>query len=71
MSKGNLDLQSEPNADGQQQVDPIEEMTNTVLSNGASEASSSYDSSFLEAMLDRENDMFLEFPSLLEEPFYY
>ena len=71
MSKGNLDLQSEPNADGQRQVDPIEEMTNTVLSNGASEASSSYDSSFLEAMLDRENDMFLEFPSLLEEPFYY
>ena len=50
------------NSDGKQQVDPIEEMA---------EASSSCGSSFLEAMLDRENDTFLEFPGLSEEPFYY
>nr|ASU91598.1 defective in tapetal development and function 1 [Tapiscia sinensis] len=33
-------------------------------------ASSSSDSSFVEAMLDLDNEMFLEFPDLLEEPFY-
>ncbi|KAL1812478.1 hypothetical protein ACET3Z_022543 [Daucus carota] len=34
-------------------------------------SSSANNSSFVEAMLDEEHDMFLEFPSLLEEPFYY
>ncbi|XP_058180812.1 transcription factor MYB35-like [Rhododendron vialii] len=33
------------------------------------EASSSSSSSFVEAMLDRQNDMLLEFPGLLEESF--
>lgn len=33
--------------------------------------SSSSDISFLEAMLDQQYDMCLDFPNLLEEPFYY
>ncbi|KAJ0049453.1 hypothetical protein Pint_15312 [Pistacia integerrima] len=33
-------------------------------------ASSSTDSSFVEAMIHRQNEMFLDFPDLLEEPFY-
>ncbi|CAB4280894.1 unnamed protein product [Prunus armeniaca] len=35
------------------------------------EATSPCDSSFVEAMVARENEMFLEFPQLMEEPFYY
>ncbi|KAK1359766.1 transcription factor MYB35 [Heracleum sosnowskyi] len=46
---------------------------NPVLSSLKSPApsSSANNSSFVEAMLDEEHDMFLEFPSLLEEPYYY
>lgn len=33
-------------------------------------SSSTNSTSFVEAMLDRENETFLEFPNLLEEPFY-
>lgn len=46
---------------------------NHLLSSFKSPApsSSANNSSFVEAMLDEEHDMFLEFPSLLEEPFYY
>lgn len=66
-------------ADGkgkQKEENPIQEMAadtvRTINGGGTSEASSSScDSSFLDAMLERENDMFLEFPALLEEPFYY
>lgn len=46
---------------------------NPVLSSFKSPApsSSANNSSFVENMLDEEHDMFLEFPSLLEEPYYY
>ncbi|KAL5077787.1 hypothetical protein RYX36_016771 [Vicia faba] len=37
----------------------------------SSSSSSSSDISFVEAILDQENEMFLSFPELLEEPFHY
>ncbi|KAL1357218.1 hypothetical protein HN51_009174 [Arachis hypogaea] len=36
-----------------------------------SSSSSSYETSFVEAMLDQENEMFLNFPHLMEEPSHY
>lgn len=41
-----------------------------ILSNDDFQPSSSSEISFVEAMLDQEYQMFLDFPNLLEEPFY-
>lgn len=41
------------------------------MSYKASEFSADNTSSFVEAILDGEQDMFLEFPGLLDEPFFY
>lgn len=43
-----------------------------IPSNGLDQVpSSTSDSLFVEAILDRENKIFFDFPNLLEEPFYY
>ncbi|KAJ8428209.1 hypothetical protein Cgig2_016793 [Carnegiea gigantea] len=47
------------------------EITNGYeVQHGSSSSTSSDGSLFLEAMLDQENDMFLNFPGLMEEPLY-
>nr|URY18916.1 MYB protein [Zanthoxylum bungeanum] len=48
----------------------VQRMEFGVPSNEFTAASSSSNTSFVEAMLDQENDMFLEFPNLLDEPFF-
>lgn len=57
---------------------PAEHNTSPEVHNKISSSSSSStnnleaaSSSFVEAMLSREDDMFLDFPGLSEEPFYY
>lgn len=50
-------------------VEETNECNNIPIYNSLS-ASTSSDSSFVEAMIDGEKDMFLEFPGLLEEPFF-
>ncbi|KAM7479959.1 hypothetical protein LguiA_028172 [Lonicera macranthoides] len=50
-------------------VEETNECNNIPIYNSLS-ASTSSDSSFVEAMIDEEKDMFLEFPGLLEEPFF-
>ncbi|KAM0982563.1 hypothetical protein FF1_015506 [Malus domestica] len=51
----------------QSQID----MDYAISVNEVEATSAACDSSFVEAMVARENKMFLEFPELMEEPFYY
>ncbi|KAM1789070.1 hypothetical protein ACFX11_039264 [Malus domestica] len=51
----------------QSQID----MDYAISSNEVEATSPACDSSFVEAMVSLENEMFLEFPELMEEPFYY
>ncbi|CAN6717862.1 unnamed protein product [Malus baccata var. baccata] len=51
----------------QSQID----MDYAISTNEVEATSAACDSSFVEAMVARENEMFLEFPELMEEPFYY
>ncbi|KAM2487281.1 hypothetical protein COP2_040190 [Malus domestica] len=51
----------------QSQID----MDYAISSNEVEATSPACDSSFVKAMVSLENEMFLEFPELMEEPFYY
>ncbi|XP_057951984.1 transcription factor MYB35-like [Malania oleifera] len=66
----NVKVQSELNSGGEQNFNGVEKMAYGVQTNGF-QASSSSSTSFVEAILDHDNEMFMEFPNLFEESFYF
>ncbi|KAK9278769.1 hypothetical protein L1049_028347 [Liquidambar formosana] len=65
----NVMSQCEFNTNGEMNFNGVGPIDCKLPSNGV-EGSLCSDGSFVEAMLDRDNEMLLEFPGLLDEPFY-